>query len=141
MANSNKPKEKPTIVHGLDALPVYKDIKDVRCYYTVNVYPNIPNDLKHSVGRMILDLLFTSVEKLAKLIRTYDVQLKIQYLNEFLTDYEILLDRIEFLTDVKAIDYHKTAVLFAALSQITEQMGSFRKALKNSSSQDPQATV
>lgn len=138
---ANKPKEKPTIAHALDALPVYKDIKDVRCYYTVNVYPNIPNDLKHSVGQMILNLLFTSVEKLAKLVRTHDAQLKIQCLNEFLTDYEILLDRIEFLTDVKAIDYHKTAVLFAALNQITEQMGSFRKALKNSSSQDPQATV
>lgn len=90
---------------------------------------------------MILTGLFTSVEQLAKIVNTRDIATKIQCITNFLIDYEVLLDRIEFLTDVKAIDYRKTAVLFAALNKISEQMGSFRKALKNSSSQNPQATA
>lgn len=142
MANSNKPKEKPILVHQLDALPVYKDIKDLRKYFLLNVYKHLSNDMRHSVGTMILTLFFTSVEHLSKLVNTHDKDVKIQCLNAFLNDYEILLDRIEFLTDVNEIDYHRTAVLFAALNQITEQMGSFRKALKNPiSSQNPQATA
>lgn len=137
----NDIKEKPYIAHALDVLPVYKDIKDLREYYTLNVYDKLPNNLKHNVGTMILTGLFTSVEQLAKIVNTREIATKIQCITNFLIDYEVLLDRIEFLTDVKAIDYRKTAVLFAALNKISEQMGSFRKALKNSSSQNPQATA
>lgn len=119
------------IEHALNALQVYKDIKDLRVYYATNVHGQLPNDVKHTVGKMTYELLYSSVRHLAQIVVTHDLDLKLRCAEAFLVDYELILDYIESMTDCKAINYHKSAVLFAAINQISEQIGSFRKALKN----------
>lgn len=48
-------------VNPLDALAIYRRIKDLRAYFTQVVFWNLQHDLRNTVGRRLLDSLFDAV--------------------------------------------------------------------------------
>jgi len=85
----------------LKTLEVYKELKDLRAYYVNTIHGGLRADIKHSVGLLVLNQLFAEVEHLARISCLRGNKAKEEEADRFLAEWEVLLDRFEFLEDMK----------------------------------------
>lgn len=114
-------------------------MKKLREYYFRVIHNHLPHDLKHTCGVILLNLFFSSVHHLAVIATTHDKGVKISAIKDFLLDYAVITDEIEFLVDARAVSFHQAEVMYKDIIDIEEQMGAFRKSLKNGCA-TPQST-
>lgn len=122
---------------SLKTLKVYHSVKTLRKYYMNVIHCHLPKDMKHTVGLMILNNLFSCVTHLAKIAVTRNNAMKMEAITEFLVLYELITDEIEALVDAHAISFKQASYMFGLIMDIERQMGGFRKSIE---SQSPQPT-
>lgn len=121
----------------LKTLEVYKELKDLRAYYVNRLHPHLPADIKHSVGVLLLNQLFTEVEFLAEISCLRDKEKKTAAAEEFLAHWESLIDKFEFLVERKAISYDQGAVAIEKIIRIEKMVGGLRKSFRKELPESP----
>jgi len=120
----------PTSV--LDALPVYRVVKNLRDNYVKNVYDHLKVKYRRTVGDRLLDLLFDSVGYLAIIGTSTDLGDKLRATGAFLRTYAQVQDCIGFLCSDPDIGLplKKAATLYRQIGNIEAQMQGYKNSLR-----------
>lgn len=121
-------------VNPLDALAIYRRIKDLRAYFTQVVFWNLQHDLRNTVGRRLLDSLFDAVPLVSTLQTERDTETKLAALRRLLVLTRCIYDAVEYLssiTDGRGISLDHAAFMYEILADIEKQDRSLGKALRD----------
>lgn len=121
-------------VNPLDALAIYRRIKDLRAYFTQVVFWNLQHDLRNTVGRRLLDSLFDAVPLVSTLQTERDTETKLVALRRLLALTRCIYDAVEYLssiTDGRGISLDHAAFMYEILADIEKQDRSLGKALRD----------
>lgn len=108
--NTKKNKSKKAKLSPLETLQVYKDFKDFR-KYVYRAIDKMPKWIKHSEGANCMQSIKVCVRCLSVIGRTYDREVKLHYIDAFLTEWDVVSDSIEFFFEVHGIMYNKMIIV------------------------------
>jgi len=107
-------------------LPIYHEFRKFRKYMYMAI-EKMPRWLKNSEGANCVMSIKTCVRCLSVVARTYDREVKLQYIDAFLTEWDVVSDSISFFHEAHGISNHQRAVMYKMREGIEGQVAALRK--------------
>jgi|GEM_PF-4127515 len=128
----------------LENLKIYRSIKNLRAYYVSNVHRGINNDLKHTVGRMLLEEMCHAVNFCAVVDISRSDEEKLTAMKSLLMTVRTITDKVQMLSEDRhsGVTLKQAVFMYEILIDIEEQARLLAKTFANMSgkSQSPQPT-
>ena len=123
-------RRKPT---QLETLKVYESFRRYRKYMYVAM-DKLPRWIKNSEGVECIKSIKACIRCLSVIARSYDRNVKLHYIDLFLTEWDSISDSTMFFFEVSGISRHQRDVMFNKREEIEEQVSAFRAWLASSQS-------
>lgn len=116
-------KRRLTPIETLDAYKAFCDFRK----YMYQAIEKFPKWIKHSEGAACIASIKDCVRFLSVIARTYDEKVKLNYIDAFLAEWDVVSDSVLFFFDVKCVSSHTCAVMLKMKDEVEAQLTALRR--------------